>query len=253
METEQLKNDFDAVILASGENSKESGIEFSETGYTTNQKGIFACGSVISPVKMAVKVVAQGKAAAYAVHSFLSGNLLQTKLFNSRFGKLREEEITTYLKESKPGERNEPSNGNQFGFNKEEAIAEAKRCLRCDCRKSHSCKLRIYANDYKANQLKFKFASRKSITKHFQQEKLVYEAEKCIKCGLCIEILAKNKDLTGLTYIGRGFDMHIAVPFDKSLQQAIANAADECIKTCPTAALSAFSGEDEFKINEVCE
>jgi len=247
--SEQIKNDFDAVILASGENSKASSMEFSETGYTTNQVGIFACGSVIRPLKMAVKIVAQGKAAATAVHSFLSGDLSKhpKTQFNSRFGKLREEEITEYLKESKTGERNKPTNGNLIGFNKAEAIAEAQRCLRCDCRKSRTCKLRMHAGNYRANQQTYKIGERKSITKHFQQEILVYEAEKCIKCGLCIEILANNKDLTGLAYIGRGFDMHIAVPFDKSLQQAIANAARDCINACPTAAISDFFGEDESK------
>ncbi len=249
VDAEQIRDDFDAVILSSGENSITNGIEFFEDSYASNQTGLFACGSVIRPVKMAVKVVAQGKHAANAVHLYLSGNnpQRQKQRFNSRFGKLKEEEINVYLKESNEGERIEAVSGNSSGFNKEEAIAEAHRCLRCDCRKSNTCKLRKHADEYNANQLTYKFGERKSIQKYFQQEILVYEPEKCIKCGLCIEIVQKNKNLTGLAYISRGFDMHIAVPFDKSLQLAIADAAIDCVNTCPTAALSDFYGEIRSK------
>ncbi|MFZ4398458.1 MAG: FAD-dependent oxidoreductase [Bacteroidales bacterium] len=249
IEYEQIKSDFDAIIIATGENSNSSAIMFYEDSFTSNHPKIFACGSVIRPVKMAVKVVAQGKTAAYNVHSFLSVNLLkhQEKQFNSRFAKLDEKEVVEYMKESASGERNFAKNGNLSGFSEEEAITEAKRCLRCDCRKSQTCKLRIYATEYKADQFKYKYGERKSIKKYFQQDVLVYEPEKCIKCGNCIEIVSKNKDLTGLAYIGRGFEMHISVPFSKTLKQGIASAAQDCINVCPTAALSAFSGEDKYK------
>lgn len=243
----QIENDFDAVVIASGANSNESDLVFNNDLFTTNKPNIFACGSQIREVKMAVKVIAQGKAAAHSVHQYLSGQLprKQEKQFSSKFGKLNKEEITEYLKESIPGNRIEPLGG-IYGFSKEEAIAEAKRCLRCDCRKSKSCKLRIHSNHYKVNQQKYKFGERKSIKKYFQTDVLVYEPEKCIKCGLCIEIVSKNKELTGLAYIGRGFDIRIDVPFNKSLQQAIAHSALECINACPTGALANFEGEDNI-------
>ncbi len=226
-----IKNDFDAVIMATGENSKYANLEINADTFTTNESKLFACGSVIHPIKMAVRAVAQGKAAAHSVHSFLSGNILQKqkRKFNSKFGKLYEQEIPVYLKESKPGESEKPSNGDLHGFNKEEAIAEALRCMRCDCRKSRTCKLRINSDLYNANQQKYKLAERNKIRKHFQKEVLVYEPEKCIKCGLCIEIVKRNKELTGLAFIGRGFDIHIDIPFNKSLEEAIAGAAMDCI------------------------
>lgn len=243
---EQIKNEFDAIILATGENSNTLNLEINDDTFTTNIPGVFACGSIIRPIKMAVKVVANGKAAAHSVHSFLSGNISfkEKKLFNSRFGRLKEPEILEYLKESTIGERNEPFNGKINGYINEEAITEAKRCLRCDCRKSKSCKLRIHTSDYKVNQQKFKFGERKTIRKQFQKEVLVYEPEKCIKCGLCIEIAKRNNELLGLAYIGRGFDIHIDVPFNKSLNEALVNAALECINACPTGALSNFNGEE---------
>ncbi|MEI7595625.1 MAG: 2Fe-2S iron-sulfur cluster-binding protein [Bacteroidota bacterium] len=250
---DDISANYDAILLATGENSNESNIEIYEDTYTTNEQGVFACGSIIRPIKMAVKVVAQGKAAAYSIHSFLLGNIpqKQSKLFNSRFGKLNENEITEYIKESKSAEKTVPSNGIIDGFNKEEAIREASRCLRCDCRKSTTCKLRLYADKYKANQQKYKFGDRKSVRKYFQNDILVFEPEKCIKCGLCIEIANRNKELTGFAYIGRGFDMHIDIPFNKTLEKAIANAASDCIVACPTGALSSFFGEVEINSVEI--
>ncbi len=240
-----IKNDFDAVIIASGENSKYANLEINEDTFTTNESKLFACGAVMHPVKMAVRAGAQGKASAHSVHSFLSGKIpqKQKRQFNSRFGKLNEQEISEYMKESIPGESKEPQNGVLPGFNREEAIAEAMRCLRCDCRKSKTCKLRLNSDHYNVNQQKYKLAERNKIRKHFQKEILVYEPEKCIKCGLCIEIVKRNNDLTGLAYIGRGFDIHIDIPFNKPLEQAVADAAIDCINACPTSALSGFAGE----------
>jgi ferredoxin len=242
-----LKLEYDAVIIATGADSKEADIEINKESYTTNYPNVFACGSVIAPVRMAVKVLAQGKTAAKAAHIFLSGNTVikQQKTFNSRFGKLTETEILEYIKESKAADRTVPLFGVLPGFAKEEAVIEAERCMHCDCRKSKSCILRLLSDQYQADQRKYKPEERKIIRKYFKTDVLVYEPEKCIKCGLCVETVKRNGELVGLTYIRRGFDMHISVPFNQTLDKAIEKAAIECIQTCPTGALSNYAGEDK--------
>ncbi len=79
---------------------------------------------------------------------------------------------------------------------------------------------------------------RNRLKKHFQHETVVYEPEKCIKCVLCIEITSKNTELTGLTYIGRGFDVRVDIPFNRELGEALTQTAKECVDTCPTGAIS---------------
>lgn len=247
----KLKKEFDAVVLATGDinnsNIKEFDLEFGEKGvntlegtYATTTNGIFVCGSALRHHKLAIRALAQGKEAAFSVNSFLAGdNQKKTKrLFNSKFGKLTESEIEEYKKESISDNRIEPSNGKLNGFKKEEAVLEAKRCLHCDCRKPISCKLRIYANEYGANQKKYSFGERKHIEKYLQHNDVIYEPEKCIKCGLCIEITLSEKELTGLTYIGRGFNVKVDIPFNKSLNEALTMAATKCVEACPTGALS---------------
>jgi len=50
--------------------------------------------------------------------------------------------------------------------------------------------------------------------------------------------------LAGFAYIGRGFDIKIDTPFNKSLEEAISTSAKECINTCPTGALADYNGEN---------
>ena len=67
---------------------------------------------------------------------------------------------------------------------------------------------------------------------------MLYEPGKCIDCGLCIQIVEAAKEPLGLTFIGRGFDVRVGVPFDRSLEEALGRVAAECIAACPTAALA---------------
>jgi NADH dehydrogenase/NADH:ubiquinone oxidoreductase subunit G len=67
---------------------------------------------------------------------------------------------------------------------------------------------------------------------------VVYEPGKCIRCGLCVQITARGKERYGLTFIGRGFDVRIAVPFNESLTEGLQHTAHACVEACPTGALA---------------
>jgi ferredoxin len=235
---DSLKQEFDAVMFANGTNGNTFGLEAGKINYTTSGSKVFACGSVIRTQKMAVKAVAMGKEAAWSVDAYLSeGKAKATeRLFNSRFGTLRKEELAEYLKESVEGDRVEAKSPK--GFSKEEAIEEAKRCMHCDCRKLDNCRLRDCAEEYKIDRRRFALGDRNSLVKYVNHESVIYEPEKCIKCGLCIEIAERHGEKTGLTNIGRGFTVKVSVPFDQQLNEALTVAARECAEACPTGALS---------------
>jgi NADH dehydrogenase/NADH:ubiquinone oxidoreductase subunit G len=55
---------------------------------------------------------------------------------------------------------------------------------------------------------------------------------------LCVEIAEKNNELTGVTFIGRGFDMEMAVPFNQNMNKALTQTAQKCVEACPTGALA---------------
>lgn len=246
--TASLQKEFDATIIASGANSasnfpvksNERGIQINKDTFETDISGVFACGSAVQPVNMAVRALAQGKNTAIAVNQFLNGNQPKkiAKPFNSKFGKLLNSEVVEYLKEASPIKRKEPKNGSLEGFSKDEAIEEAKRCMHCDCRKRDNCKLRDCASMYDVDQKKYSLGNRKEVQKIETHNEVIYEPEKCIKCGLCIEITKKYNDGIGLTYIGRGFDVRIQIPFNEKLEEALKTASNECVTSCPTGAMA---------------
>jgi len=235
---ENIRQEFDTVIIATGSISDEIStlnLDFKgeKEAFKTNLPDVFACGSLLRLQKMAVKALAQGKEAAHSANLYLMAQEVEStkRKFNSRFGVLRQTEALEYLKESDEGKRKDINS-------REDAIAEAKRCLHCDCRKMDNCKLRDCAEVYQVDRRKFLLGDRESLKKHFNHESIVYEPEKCIKCGLCVEIAQKNNELTGVTFIGRGFDMEMAVPFSQDINQALTQTAKKCAEACPTGALA---------------
>ena len=248
---------FDAVILATGNRINQpvedfglidSGHEFADKKtFKTIRPGVFACGNMIREYEMAVRASAQGRIVASEVSIYLNTHAAVKKIhFNSSFGHLTKSEHREYLKESYLGYPVEPDGGFIAGFNEEQAIAEAKRCLHCDCRKPASCKLRIYADEYGANRKRHLGPERKSLTKSVHHDLIVYESEKCIRCGLCIEISGKEESL-GLTYIGRGFDVRISVPFNETIAEALKKTAAACVNACPTGAMAFKDQEERLK------
>jgi NADH dehydrogenase/NADH:ubiquinone oxidoreductase subunit G len=87
-------------------------------------------------------------------------------------------------------------------------------------------------------QKRFIGLERKKIRKIVQHDIVIYEPEKCIKCGICVRITEKYQEELGLTFIGRGFDVQVGVPFSKSLQMGLTHTALEAADACPTGALS---------------
>jgi NADPH-dependent glutamate synthase beta subunit-like oxidoreductase len=241
---------FDAVVIATGdftEDQQNWEVDFTEKGfaadkknYTTNLPGIFVAGNAMRSQKMAVRASGQGKEAALSVHQYLSGEEIQgePRIFNSRFGKLMEQEYQYYLLDSLPGERIEPNAGNNSGFDQEEVMKEAARCMHCDCRKIDNCRLRDYSEEYGADQRHYWNNERKPVTKSLQHELVVYEPRKCIKCSLCVRLTEKYREKIGLSFIGRGFDVEIGVPFNEELRIALTDSAREAAEVCPTGALA---------------
>jgi ferredoxin len=248
---EKIIKEYDAIIIATGDISTQnklkglfelsrSGIEVNQNDLSSSQPGVFVCGSAVKPQKAAVRTVAQAKTAALSAHHFLQGQSWEkpAKKFNSRFSKLFEAEFTEFLKESSTTGRVQPEKDPKKGFVTDEAIREALRCGHCDCRKKDNCKLRDYAEEYKADKKRYMVGDRKTMVKQLQHDLIIYEQGKCIKCGLCVEISNQGGEKFGIAFEGRGFDMVINAPLGKSLNESLTHTAVKCAQHCPTGALS---------------
>jgi len=249
MPMDELRRQFDAVFLAVGAlkpgEAEALGVEASSDGIKidsqtgmTSVPGIFAGGDAVRQRRLTVRAVADGREAAESIRQYLAGEPVVglAKFFNSRMGKLDENEMKTFLESASPEARRKPA-GEAGGFAAEQARAEALRCLHCDCRKPQACLLRQYAQAYEARQARYK-AERRRFVQRAEHPDILYEPGKCIDCGICIQIASASKEKLGLAFVGRGFDVRVAVPFGASLAEGLRIAAAQCVEACPTGALA---------------
>jgi heterodisulfide reductase subunit A-like polyferredoxin len=114
-------------------------ISADEETFMTPKKGVFACGDAVIGPSDVTTVMAQAKIAAESIHKYLRGEPVKREYHPIRptefiepieveeappsrcpMPKLRVEERKSNFKEV------------ELGYTKEMAMAEAKRCLRCD-------------------------------------------------------------------------------------------------------------------------
>ena len=244
----ELSGSSDAVVVAVGKGESgvsewglpmhPKGIAADEKTYRVGETHLFVVGSALKPSRMAIRALGQGKEAAFSVDQFLSGQPVSGEkfMFNSRFGKLVPAEYGEYLKESAGGNRVEPK-VKARGLDAEQVMEEAARCLHCDCRDLEQCRLRAYSDLYRASQKRFRSDERVLCRKRDQHDLVIHEPSKCIKCGICVRITEKYGEQFGLTFIGRGFDVVVDIPFNESLGNGLRKAAAEVAEACPTGAI----------------
>ncbi len=246
---EEIRKSFDAVFLGVGKVASDDleALGF-DTGhgtlavdpntFLTEIPGVFAGGNVRREQKMAVRSLADGKKAAQSILRFLNDepDIGTARPFNTRMGKLDPRELELFSGSAGNSERTKIVDRSN-SLDKAQASQEASHCLHCDCRKASACKLRIYAQAYEAKASRYKGKSR-PFARHDDHPDLIYEPGKCISCGICTGITEKQREKLGLTFVGRGFDVKVAVPFNKSILEGLAGPVDEIVNACPTGALA---------------
>ncbi len=123
--------------------SKWNTLEVDSETMATNVPGIFAGGDVVSGPATVLQAMEAGKIAAESIDRYLRGESLERKyeplrsLMEVPPVELTEEEITQEMKRSKmPSLSSKERSGNfkevEQGISQEQAMKEARRCLRCD-------------------------------------------------------------------------------------------------------------------------
>ncbi|MGL0933007.1 formate dehydrogenase subunit alpha [Vibrio vulnificus] len=176
---------------------------------------IFSIGDFRRGPATAVEAVADGRIAAQAIDRFFDGDMenIPLKPFNSRKEqKLKQVDLLhfshlqkvarTIMPELTSQQREQSFEEVELGFDNVEAMAEAARCLECGCQVNTSCDLRDYATEYGAEQ-HFHYsvnikshdewqALRQNDPRHkypidHSSEFIVFDANRCISCGQCIQ------------------------------------------------------------------
>jgi ferredoxin len=252
---DELKKKYNAIVLAPGKIAPHAGdvlgvksdgktVTADPHTFRTSDAAIFAGGEAVHPGHLAVRSCAHGRMIACSVEQYLGGKDVRglVRRFDSRMGKVEDVEIFEFMKDVDTSPGVEPASGASGGFSVEEAVKETARCMHCDCRKASTCELRDLADRYGANQKHFNVEGRKRFERITTHSSVIFEPGKCIKCGICVRISERAHEKLGMTFVGRGFDAFVGVPFNESLGAGLESCAEECVKKCPTGAL-AFKSE----------
>jgi ferredoxin len=252
---EELTADFDAVLLATGAapggdsglfgrardiEATAEGIRVAAGTFATGRRGVFAAGSSVRPLRHAAAAAAQGRAAALSLDGYLARgeSVAERRPFSSIVGSLQDGEMEEFLAGSDPAPSVVPAAGHGAGYTVDDAVRETRRCLRCDCRRKDSCGLREAADRVGAVQRRFAGRERRRLRIVREHPEVLFEPEKCIRCGSCVQAAARAGEALGLALLGRGFEAHVGAPFGESLAAALAVAGRECAMVCPTGAIA---------------
>ena len=254
--------DCDTVIAAVGQAverqlAERAGLQVTAWGLwtdaqtlATNLPGVFAGGDAVLGADVAVRAVAAGRSAAISIEQYLAGQpvtgpqeataiALRPIDEAERAALFREIEKSTRV--PVPTLNAEQRVGNfaevNAGLDDELARREARRCMSCGCRKAGGCTLRQFATDYGVDPYRF-LGQRRRFAQDTSHPEVIYEPGKCIMCDACVRIAAAAGEALGLSAIGRGFDVSIAVPFGQPLSAGLIDVAVRCAEACPTGALA---------------
>jgi len=125
------------------EKTKWKGIKVNPRTLATSKEGVFAGGDAITGPATVIEAISSGKKAAISINRYLRGEPLERppEIKKKYFGidELVEIEPSQEKRTKMPclpiEERKKGFQEIELGFSQEEALKEAKRCLRCDIEK----------------------------------------------------------------------------------------------------------------------
>jgi ferredoxin len=248
----ELTGQYDAVLLACGhlraadaaamglaEIATPSGLHADRHTCATPVAKVFAAGGAMRPSKMAIRAVAEANHATDSIHQLLTTGQVHAvgRPYTCHIGKLDAMELASVMAAASPAARAEDAA--LAVMDEHQARQQAARCLHCECRKADNCRLRDAAEALGVSSGIPHRAHRRPLVIDAAHPALVYEAGKCILCGLCIQVARRRGEGLGLAFSGRGPSTAVKPPLGAVLAQALSvETARACAAICPTGAMA---------------
>lgn len=236
------------ILGAFGLAIRNDGALAERTAASTKLDDVFCVGAVMRPGMLAVQVSASALRVARSVSACLKGEGLGSRRPVRVRMRLADEDKKKLLSYASVSGRIEPpklAQSNSIGgfdevlktYPKHSASEEARRCLQCACLKNNECELRKIATELGADPSAFD-GEKAPFDRDLSHPDIIYEPGKCIRCGRCVLIAQEAGEELGLAFTGRGFEVRVAVPFNKPLAEGLRKSALKCADACPTGALA---------------
>lgn len=114
----------------------------------------------------------------------------------------------------------------------------ANHPLLCDaCEKNNNCALQKYCAYYGIEGSIFSGGETKNYKSDTSNNFFDYDANKCILCGNCVRVCSELQRNGAIGRAGRGFETHIAAPFNRALNKSVCVSCGSCVSACPVNAL----------------
>jgi predicted molibdopterin-dependent oxidoreductase YjgC len=111
-------------------------------------------------------------------------------------------------------------------------------CVTCD--KAGVCQLQNYAYEFGITKTSHPFERSKTL---YQDDNpfFIRDHQYCIMCGRCVRVCDEIVGANAIDMVGRGFEAHVATPFDGEMKDSSCVFCGNCVQVCPTAALMPVS------------
>ena len=111
-------------------------------------------------------------------------------------------------------------------------------CVTCD--KAGNCLLQKYAYEYDISETSHDFELSRTL---YQDDNPFFlrDHQYCILCSRCVRICKEVVGVNAIEIVGRGFESHVATPFDGPMIDSSCVYCGSCVQVCPTAALMPIS------------
>ncbi|PMH44480.1 formate dehydrogenase subunit alpha [Vibrio sp. 10N.286.49.B3] len=118
--------------------------------------------------------------------------------------------------------------------------SEAERCLECACQANTDCSLRDYATEYQVKNEQLNNAERQIHCVDKSSEFIVFDANRCISCGQCVQACQEQAVHGAISFIQGGNEEATCRPqFADNTPMGDSNCVQcgSCVQVCPVGAL----------------
>ena len=248
--------DIDTMILAIGqavnpdgfdglELTRKKGIVYDKETFMTSIPGVFAggdCGN--DKISIAVESIADAKKGCEVVDAYLNGeDVAYRKPYTVERDDITEKTFEDRERQCRPKmdqlaaeQRKDNFTEVVFGYDEDQAMDDASRCLECGCHDYFECKLIDFANQYDVKPDRLA-GDKNRIEFEDDHPFIMRDPNKCILCGLCVRVCDEVMGIGALGLVNRGFDTVVKPCLEMPLAESGCISCGQCVSVCPTGAL----------------